>query len=567
MRSKLNWMAASAFAALIITAGSAYAGPAAKLASNNKAETPADSSSSTMDPAAALPSAQDSQKQMGGAEPGANGYGQFPRAELFLGYSYIRSLPSPAAGNRMMWLNGGSTSLAFNFNRYLGIVGDFGGFDDSKLRLGAPINATVSSDGTAFTYLAGPRLSFRHRRFIPFVQVLAGGIHASEVKLSGGCSGAGCTPLPSETKFAMTAGGGLDMRVAHHLSLRLVQAEYLMTRFASTDTGASATQNDMRLSTGLVFRFGGGHKGAALPPPEPLSYSCSVTPASAFAGDPMAVSGTAVSLNANKTAAYTWTADGGTVTGNSSTASLDTKNVAPGTYTLKGHVSEGDKPAENADCSATYTIRAYDPPTVACSASPTTVNPGETAAISASGVSPQNRPLTYTYNSSTGTINGTGTSATFNSAGVSSGPVTVTCNVADDLGHTANSTTTVTVAEPRMAAKPMATALCVVRFDRDARRPVRVDNEGKACLDEVAMNLQKNSDAKLAIVGNSAKTSTNKRVASQRAQNTKAYLVSDKGIDASRIAVYTGSDPANTAATTLIPAGASLDDAGYSPVK
>jgi hypothetical protein len=44
-------------------------------------------------------------------------------------------------------------------------------------------------------------------------------------------------------------------------------------------------------------------------------------------------------------------------------------------------------------------------------------------------------------------------------------------------------------------------------------------------------------------------------------------LVSDKGIDASRITLYTGSQGANTATTTLVPAGASLDDAGYTPVK
>jgi outer membrane protein OmpA-like peptidoglycan-associated protein len=287
-----------------------------------------------------------------------------------------------------------------------------------------------------------------------------------------------------------------------------------------------------------------------------------------FPGDSVAVSGTAVSLDAKRPPAYTWTADGGVVSGNSNSATIDTKNVAPGTYTVKGRVSEGSKLGESAECTASYTVNAPEPPTVACSARPSTVNPGETAVISASGVSPQNRPLTYTYNSTAGSINGTGATATFASAGASTGPVTVTCNVADDLGHTANATTTVTVAEPVAAVKPMATGLCVVHFDRDARRPARVDNEGKACLDEVAMNLQRNSDAKLAIVGNSAQNSArNKKIASQRAENTKAYLVSDKGIDASRITLYTGSQGANTATTTLVPAGASLDDAGYTPVK
>ncbi len=44
--------------------------------------------------------------------------------------------------------------------------------------------------------------------------------------------------------------------------------------------------------------------------------------------------------------------------------------------------------------------------------------------------------------------------------------------------------------------------------------------------------------------------------AEARAVNTKDYLVNDKGIDASRIMVYTGTDDAKTVTTTLIPAGA-----------
>ncbi len=52
----------------------------------------------------------------------------YPRFELFLGYSYLRAVPSPPTdGNRFMALNGGRTSLAINFNRYLGLVGNFGG--------------------------------------------------------------------------------------------------------------------------------------------------------------------------------------------------------------------------------------------------------------------------------------------------------------------------------------------------------------------------------------------------------------------------------------------------------
>jgi outer membrane protein OmpA-like peptidoglycan-associated protein len=95
-----------------------------------------------------------------------------------------------------------------------------------------------------------------------------------------------------------------------------------------------------------------------------------------------------------------------------------------------------------------------------------------------------------------------------------------------------------------------------------------VDNEAKACLDEIATNLQRSSDATLAIVGNAAAGERNgKKLAIERAVNTKAYLVGEKGIDSSRIAVYSGSQDGKTVSTTLIPAGATLDTTGDTPVE
>ena len=80
--------------------------------------------------------------------------------------------------------------------------------------------------------------------------------------------------------------------------------------------------------------------------------------------------------------------------------------------------------------------------------------------------------------------------------------------------------------------------------------------------------LQRSSDAKLSLVGN--QDAKEQKVADReakrkhpkpsdaalRAVNTKDYLVIDKGIDASRIVVYTGTDDAQTVTTTLVPAGA-----------
>jgi hypothetical protein len=485
-----------------------------------------------------------------------------PRAEIFLGYSYLRAVPTLATGNRLVWLNGGSTSIAFNFNHYLGLVGDFGGFNDTELRLGGNPTTVPDSSGNVFTYLAGPRLSNGNHRIVPFAQVLFGGVHASAVTLSS-CS-ANCALLPSETKFAMTAGGGLDIVIHRHFAIRIIQAEYLMTRFENPTSGSAAGQNDVRLSSGIVFRFGGGSRPAGVPAPG-LTYSCSVNPSSAFPGGSIAVSGTAEGLNLAKTPVYTWSADGGTVTGTTGTATINTTNAAPGTYTLKGHISEGDKPSENADCTAAYVVKPFEAPTVTCSANPASVPPGENSTITATGLSPQNRPLTYSYTSTAGTISGSGSTA---SLSISSGTATVTCNVADDKGQTASATTSVEVTVLAVPPVPVVAAMCSISFGRDSRRPSRVDNEAKACLDDVALNLQRNADARLAMIGNGGNSEVGgKKLSANRATNAKAYLVSEKGIDASRIAFYTGSQDGKTVVIVLIPVGATFDSTGDTPVQ
>jgi outer membrane protein OmpA-like peptidoglycan-associated protein len=95
-----------------------------------------------------------------------------------------------------------------------------------------------------------------------------------------------------------------------------------------------------------------------------------------------------------------------------------------------------------------------------------------------------------------------------------------------------------------------------------------VDNEAKACLDEISLNLQRDADAKLAIVGNAASGEKGARkLAAERASNTKTYLVKEKGIDASRITAYSGSQDGKVVSTTLVPSGATMDTTGDIPVQ
>jgi outer membrane protein OmpA-like peptidoglycan-associated protein len=457
MRLSVKIIAAAAFAVFLVPAFSLFASEVASPSTAApKEEKAADSSVAVVsDPAAAaLPSAPMPADSSAAATPYSRGLNTFtPRTEWFMGYSYVRAVPELAEGNRLVYLNGGSTSLAFNFNRYFGIVGDFGGFNDTRLLLtgGSASQNDQVDQGTVFTYLGGPRLSFRYDRVTPFVQVLAGGMHASEITLSG-CTG-NCTLLPSANVLALTAGGGLDIGIHHRIALRLFQAEYLMTRFNDFNSGSSATQNDIRLSSGLVFRFGGNA-------PPPVTIACAASPTSVFPGDPVTVTATAGQLNPNLSAVYSWTGSG--VTGNGATATVATGSLAPGSYTVNCGLKEGRpgkeglRPWETADSSASFAVKAFEPPTISCSASPSTINPGDKAVITAVGVSPQNRPLTYTYSASAGTVNGSDSTASFDSTGAPSGPIIATCTVSDDKNQTATASASLTIAPPPPPPAPPA---------------------------------------------------------------------------------------------------------------
>jgi hypothetical protein len=102
-----------------------------------------------------------------------------------------------------------------------------------------------------------------------------------------------------------------------------------------------------------------------------------------------------------------------------------------------------------------------------------------------------------------------------------------------------------------------------------------VNNEAKACLDEVAIDLQKQSDAKVVLVGTSdakEKAATAKQqkaalknkhlkvvdTAAERAVNTKDYLVKEKGIDSARVSVMTSTTDGQKVEDYLVPLGASF---------
>ncbi len=485
------------------------------------------------------------------AKPAAPADAPASRIDIFAGYSYLAphgsvtipggagiGLPGPINYSSINY--GAIGSFNYFFNRFVGGQIEYANHPDGN------------NDG-ASTAQAGLVFRYPTAEITPFVHADAGGVRLG-----------GPYKQPYTWGPALTVGGGLDYALPFfggRLGLRLFQAdyEYFHVNFGPQPpypTGGRANLKVARLSTGLVF-----HAGSILPPP-PVTYACTASPSPAYPGDPITVTGTPGMLNPKKTPTYSWTgADGVKVTGDNTTGAVDTTGLAPGNYTVTGHVSQGQKVGMFADCTANFTIKQFDPPTISCSANPTTVQPGGTATVTAQGVSPQNRPLTYTFSGSAGQVSGSGNTATLSTAGAPAGAITITCNVQDDKGQTATSTTSVNVEAPPPPPAPKTKTLCSINFDRDKKRPGRVDNEAKACLDDVALNLQQSPDATAVLVGEAA--STEKKadtLAAQRAVNTKDYLVKEKGIDASRISVRTGTQGNKEVENYLVPSGATFDN-------
>jgi hypothetical protein len=506
--------------------------------------------------------------------------------DIFLGYSYLSPKGSvttlnpnnqPVTASYDAVTVGGVGSYAYFFNRYVGVQAELGvhewGGQTSK---STPIGSEGNDDG--FTTLAGGLISrFQLENITPFMHALVGGA------LIGG-------PYFEPNKWGpdITLGGGMDFETPwlnHHFAIRIFQADY---EFMHADWGQGfyagrANINAARLSAGFVLH------GGSIAPPAPITLACSANPETIYPGDPVTISVSAGGLNPKDNVIYSWSGTG--VSGNGTTVNVNTASLSAGEYIVQGTVKEGKpgkegmKPWENATCSAGITVKAFEPPTISCSVNPTTIKPGDTATVTSVGVSPQNRPLTYSYSATAGTVSGSGAAAEYSSAGAPTGTVGITCNVSDDKGQSASSQATLTITAPYVPPAPKTQALCTISFATDKRRPMRVDNEAKACLDQVALDLKQQADAKAVLVGEqtpdeAAKTAKQQayaakhkhgvvdEFAAQRAVNAKDYLVTEQGIDTSRISVDTGSTEGQTVENYLVPVGATFtnDVSGTSPV-
>lgn len=157
---------------------------------------------------------------------------------------------------------GFEASFTRNFRRYFGLKGEFSAqFHRDAFNVNAcvqtpcvPVVQPAELNPRLFNFLAGPEFKARnHTRFTPFGHVLLGVAHTTATFKTSG-SAINLALSTTETGYSVAFGGGLDIRIQSHWSIRTV-VDYNAKSVGRDDNGARQSQQDLRFSTGILFHF------------------------------------------------------------------------------------------------------------------------------------------------------------------------------------------------------------------------------------------------------------------------------------------------------------------------
>ena len=467
----------------------------------------------------------------------------WPRFETSLNYTGTRF--DSATNVRAFNANGGSGDFAYNFNRWLGGVID----------VGAVHNGNVL-DSTIANYLAGPRITVHRGSITPYFQFLAGGAYATSsiaAPFAATLQDAGVIPAGTtiratrqETAFALTAGGGLDIKISKHVSLRPIQVEYFLTRLQNLHTFNDNSQNNIRYSAGINFMFGGEEPTPPPPPTHPqktcpdgttvpadaacpkrnVTLSLAATPQELCQGETAQVNASIAGADSGQLN-FQWSVNGQQI-GQQHSFVFGTVGREPGTYTVALTVSGATVNAATAQ--TTITVREYLAPTGTAQADPAEIFAGEKSTLSANCQGQCGGTIQApTFTASEGSVQGNqfdSSSVQFDASNNAEQrkAVTITATCADSRS-TGTATTTITVIKKAVIA-PIR--LPDVLFDANS---TRVNNCGKRILlEQLRAYFERDSAGKVVLVGHSSSDETAANLAEQRALNAAAVITAGTGI-------------------------------------
>lgn len=460
-----------------------------------------------------------------------------PKFELFTGYQWLHpgaTVPAPGqsfnspVGLKLPDLpDGAGGSLTYFFSKYVGLEGDFGrNWNDHT-------NETTVS--------VGPKLEGRYEGANFFINTLLSWNHLT-------------TPgLNSRDGIGAILGGGMDLPVNRRFSIRLFEADYVWAHQNFSDVVSQAfpdlrrpALSGARLRTGVEWYF--GYPQAAAP-----AATCSIQPSEVMVGEPLTATATASGFNPKHSLTYQWGSNGGKITGKDNTASIDTAGIAGGSYTATVNITDPKaKKNGTATCSANFTVKEppKNPPTMSCSASPSSVPVGRTVTVHCTCTSPDNVPVSVSsWTATSGTVSGSGDTATENTTGASPGVVTITATCTDSRGLSASSSAQVNVESPppppqvsqlemRLALHSIyfVTAQPTVENPRGGLLPSQQRTLVALAADFVKY-LQTKPDAKLILEGHADPRGTveyNQALSERRVESTQAFLF-EHGVPADHI--------------------------------
>lgn len=463
-----------------------------------------------------------------------------PAVDLFGGYSYIRfntrTTTSTGGVNEKFNEHGAIGSISGNLKSWLGLVAEIGAYRIKSLPPGVT--------GSTYTFLFGPRFYHRGEHFTPFVHALFGAGRLADIQANTIPTGSAFFNRTfSENAFASALGGGVDLNINKHISIRLIQADWLMTRF---NDGGDNQQNNFRASTGLVLHFGGN------PPPPPPNHPPTVTvsanPTQIFAGSNDSITLTAQGSDPdNDPLTYKWTVTGGAIEGDGANVRWNSNGVKEGTYTATVTADDGRGGTANASTDLHVAAKPNSPPVISsCAADPATITEGQKSTITTTASDPDNDPLTYSYKTTGGNVTGTTATAQFDSAHTAPGSYTVTCHVSDGRGGETDATTQVTV-QPAPEQKQLEQRLSLHSIYFPTAQPTEANPNGgllasqQSTLTTLAGDFKKylefKPDAHLILQGHAdprGGADYNKLLSDRRVARTKAFLV-EQGVSADAI--------------------------------
>ncbi len=465
---------------------------------------------------------------------------EWPRFETSLNYTFTRF---GDAQRLDLNADGGNVQFVGNFNKWFSGVVDVGAVHNSRF-----------TDLTVVNYLGGPRVTLRKSRIAPYIQVLVGGALArQDLALSLGPTQLP-TPLPSEAapptmltfhrdenRFAWVGGGGVDIKLGRHVSLKAFEVEYFRTRFSSFLLSEDDSQNNLRASAGITFTFGGEAPtphtqptqtcpdGTVIPigeacPKRNISVHLSASPQEICQGENARLNAS-ISPAGNNQLSLDWYVNNQEVS-EAPSFEFASKDRQPGTYTVSVKVSGAG--FNSATAQTTITVHPYVPPSVTAQSDRTEIFAGEKTTLSATcqGQCGGNmQPPTFA--ASDGSVNGNefdSTGVQFDAADSSEQrkTITITATCADSRS-TGTGTTTVTVIK-----KAAAIRLPDVLFDENS---ARVNNCGKRILlEQLKAYVDRDSSGTIALAGHNSTDEKAPKLAEQRVMNAAAVITAGSGV-------------------------------------